>query len=46
MPDFIDRTLNAIEERRLEEFIKDDPNFKIYPHDLSQIDHETPNDGR
>ena len=46
LPDFADRALKAIEEGRLEEFIKNDPNLKIYPHDLSQIDHEDPNEGR
>ena len=45
-PAFVDRALNALKEGRLEEFFKNDPHFKIYPHDLSQIDHETPNDGR
>lgn len=46
LPDFVDRALNAIEEERLEDFVKTDPNFLIYPHDLSQIDHADPNDGR
>ena len=46
LPDFVDRAVKAIEEGRLEEFIKTDPHFKIYPHDLSQIDHEDHSDGR
>jgi len=46
LPDFLVRASKAIEEGRLIEFIRTDPQFKIYPHDLSQIDHKDPNDGR
>lgn len=45
MPNFLDRALNALEEGKLEEFFKTDTHFKIYPHDLSQIEHED-NDSR
>lgn len=44
LPDFVDRALKAIEEDRLEEFVKTDPNFKLYPKDLSQTEHEYPDD--
>lgn len=46
LPNFLNRALKAIEEGRLKEFIMNDENFKIYPHDLSQIDHEDHSDGR
>lgn len=46
LPNFLNRALKAIKEGRLEEFIKNDENLKIYPHDLSQIDHEEHSEGR
>ena len=40
--DFKIRASKAIEEGKLEEFVRDDEYFNVYPHDLSQIDHEYP----
>ena len=40
--DFKIRASKAIEEGNLEEFVREDEYFNVYPHDLSQIDHEYP----
>lgn len=44
LPAFLDRAFKALDEGNLKEFLKNDEYFKIYPHDLSQIDHEDHND--
>lgn len=46
LPAFLDRALKALDEGNLKEFLKNDEYFKIYPHDLSQIDHEDDSDER
>ncbi len=40
LPDFMRRATMAILDGTFEEFLKNDEYFKIYPHDISQIDHE------
>lgn len=46
LPDFCDRASNAIKKGKLKEFLVRDEYLKIYPHDLSQIDHEESDDAR
>lgn len=40
LPDFCSKAFKAIEEGKLETFLMNDEYLKMYPHDLSQIDHE------
>lgn len=40
LPDFMRRATMAILDGSFEEFLKNDKYFDIYPHDISQIEHE------
>lgn len=40
VPDFLVRACEAMVKGNLEEFIKNDEYFRLYPRDLSQIDHD------
>ena len=46
LPSFCDRAFEAIKEGKIEEFLMKEEYFKLYPYDLSQIDHEDYRDGR
>ena len=46
LPSFCDRAFEAIKKGKIKEFLMKEEYFKLYPYDLSQIDHEDYGDGR